>query len=72
MATLKNLKEHPSKWIPAGTPLLSMMGIEMRKGKPEPVIEKTLVEMNSNMFKIYEKWREIWAMNDCFSSPGPI
>lgn len=38
MAILRNLAEHPSKWIPGGLPLTCMMNIEVRHGSPVPVI----------------------------------
>jgi len=43
MSTLRNLNLHPSKWVPAGVPLVTMMHIERRKGKDVPVIAKALV-----------------------------
>lgn len=72
MSTLRNLKLHPSEWVPAGVPLVTMMHIERRKGKDVPVIAKALVEMDSHIFKTYENIREHWAINDCFRNPGPI
>lgn len=60
------------KWICGGCPLPSMMGIERRRGKPKPVITKYLVELDGPMFKAYQKFREDWAILDCYRSPGPI
>lgn len=73
MSCVKNLTERdPSKWICAGTPLPTMMGIERRKGKDVPVISKALVDLEGQMFKSYAAVRDRWALLDCYQSPGPI
>lgn len=73
MSCVKNLTERdPSKWICAGTPLPTMMGIERRKGKDIPVISKALVDLEGQMFKSYAAVRDRWAILDCYQSPGPI
>jgi len=73
MSCIKNLKNpDPSKWIAAGCPLPTMMGIERRKGKNKPVITKALVELDKGMFKCYQAVRAKWAALDCYQSPGPI
>ena len=41
---------------------MTMMHIERRKGKDVPVIKKALVEMDSHIFKIYEKIRDHWFL----------
>ena len=53
-------------------PLSGLIACEMRKGKQEQVIEKSLVRTDSPAFKVFEANREEWAENDLFSSPGPI
>jgi pyrophosphate--fructose-6-phosphate 1-phosphotransferase len=53
-------------------PLSGLITCEMRKGKPEMVIKKALVETSSPAFKVFAARRERWAEEDCFSSPGPI
>jgi pyrophosphate--fructose-6-phosphate 1-phosphotransferase len=53
-------------------PLVSLMTREMRKGKEEYVIEKSLVTTNSPAFVVFAGNRERWAKEDLFSSPGPI
>ncbi len=53
-------------------PLTGLITCELRKGQEEMVIEKSLVKTSSPSFKAYEKSRERWALNDLFSSPGPI
>jgi diphosphate-dependent phosphofructokinase len=53
-------------------PLVALVTKEMRKGKDEFVIEKSLVETSSPAFKVLARNRERWAREDLFSSPGPI
>lgn len=49
-----------------------MMGVERRKGKNKPVITKYVVELDGAMFKAYERFKDRWALYDCYVSPGPI
>lgn len=72
MAVCRGLRRSPEYWQPAGCPLAAMMDIERRKGKNVPVIRKSLVELNSPVFRAYARMRRHWALNDCFRSPGPI
>ncbi len=53
-------------------PLAGLITVEMRKGKEEFVIEKSLVELDSPSFKLFAENRERWAEVDLFSSPGSI
>jgi diphosphate-dependent phosphofructokinase len=53
-------------------PLSGLITSEMRKGKPEEVIEKSLVKLSSPSFKTFAENRGRWASEDLFSSPGPI
>jgi diphosphate-dependent phosphofructokinase len=46
--------------------------MEVRKGKPTPVIKKALVELDSAPFRAFESDREDWALNDSYLFPGPI
>ena len=73
MSCVKNLTDkNPQNWIAAGCPLPKMMGIERRKGKDKPVIQKALVELDGQMFKAYEAVRDRWAYLDAYISIGPI
>ena len=49
-----------------------MMNIEMRHGKPKPVIKKALVELEGPQFKIYEARREDWALGDYFNMVAAV
>jgi diphosphate-dependent phosphofructokinase len=53
-------------------PLVALVTKEMRKGKEEFVIEKSLVKTSSPAFRVFARNRERWAREDLFSSPGPI
>jgi pyrophosphate--fructose-6-phosphate 1-phosphotransferase len=53
-------------------PLVALVTSEMRKGKEEFVIEKSLVKTSSSSFMVFAQNRERWAREDLFSSPGPI
>ena len=44
---------------------------ELRKGKPELVIEKSLVDLSSPAFEFFAEHRDRWSKEDLFSSPGP-
>jgi diphosphate-dependent phosphofructokinase len=55
-----------------GLPLSGLITCELRKGKEEQVIEKSLVHTSSTAFRAFSEKRDKWAENDLFSSPGPI
>jgi diphosphate-dependent phosphofructokinase len=72
MAVLKDLHKKVENWIPYATPLVAQMVIEERKGKKVAVIEKTLVDLQSPLFKFFLKKREENRLEDYYTSPGPI
>lgn len=51
---------------------MTMMNLERRDGKNNPVIKKALVELEGDLFKIYEQKRKQWALGDYFNIQGPI
>ncbi len=55
-----------------GLPLAGLISCELRKGKEELVIEKSLVLTDSPSFQFFAQHRDQWATEDLFSSPGPI
>ena len=67
MSCVRNLENEPENWLPGGYPLVTMMNIELRKGKNVPVIKKALVELEGPLFKLYESKREEWALGDYFN-----
>ncbi len=76
MAAIKNLENKFDKWEPIGIPIAKMMHLEERKGKLELVIEKSLVDLNSNAFKVFKAVREEWLAaetnQDRYRRPGPV
>ncbi len=53
-------------------PLPGLITVEMRSGKEEFVIEKSLVGLDSPSFRFFAQNRDKWAAEDLFSSPGAI
>lgn len=76
MAAIKNLEKKFDKWEPIGIPIAKLMHLEERKGKLELVIEKSLVGLNSNAFRIYKAVRDEWmaadSSQDRYRRPGPV
>lgn len=72
MSGVQNLAQPPEEWTVGGIPLVSMMTIETRKGKPKPVIKKALVDLSGKLFSHFAKERERWKVDDDYRYPGPI
>lgn len=72
MASVRDLTAPRDRWRAGGVPLTSMMQIEMRKGKPKPVIAKALVRMDGAPFRRLDASREGWQVEDAYLYPGPI
>ncbi len=76
MAGIKNLEKKFDKWEPIGIPIAKLMHLEERKGKLELVIEKSLVDLNSNTFRIFKALRDEWlaaeSNQDRYRRPGPV
>ncbi len=76
MAAIKNLEKTFAKWEPIGIPIAKMMHLEERKGKLELVIEKSIVDLDSNAFRIFKSLREEWlaaqSNQDRYRRPGPV
>jgi pyrophosphate--fructose-6-phosphate 1-phosphotransferase len=72
IAFVKNLVKPVSEWIPGGAPITMMMNMEKRHGKMQPVIQKTLVDLNGEPYKRLQELRNLWAMNTMYIYPGPI
>jgi pyrophosphate--fructose-6-phosphate 1-phosphotransferase len=72
ICNLKDLTKPVSEWVPMGTPLAALMTIEQRHGKPKPVIQKALVDLQGQPFKTFKQQRQQWGENDDYTNPGPI
>ncbi|MEI7832434.1 MAG: diphosphate--fructose-6-phosphate 1-phosphotransferase [bacterium] len=71
-ANVQNVTKPCDEWVAGGTPVTMMLNIEIRKGKPTPVIKKALVDLNDAPFQYFAANRDNWASNDEFLFPGPI
>ena len=72
MAIVKNLTDKSENWQPGGVPMTMMMNIERRNGKHNPVIRKSLVNLNGRPFQEFASKREEWARKTCYLYPGPV
>jgi len=76
MAAIRNLEMDFDQWEPIGIPIAKLMHLEERKGRLELVIEKSLVDLNSNGFRVFKALRDKWvaadAGEDHYRQPGPI
>lgn len=76
MAAIKNLENKFDKWEPIGIPIAKLMHLEERKGRLELVIEKSLVDLNSNAFRVFKALRDEWlateSNQDRYRRPGPV
>ncbi|WP_407405552.1 diphosphate--fructose-6-phosphate 1-phosphotransferase [Sodaliphilus sp.] len=72
MSSVRNLTKPSSEWVCGGIPITMMMNIEHRHGEDKPVIRKALVELDGSPFKAFAAAREEWALNTCYTYPGPI
>jgi len=72
LSCVSNLAHPSDRWIPKGIPIVSLLNIEERKGKPKPVIRKALVNLEGSKFLLFAKHRSLWAVQDAYIYPGPI
>jgi pyrophosphate--fructose-6-phosphate 1-phosphotransferase len=76
MAAIKNLELDFAQWEPIGIPIAPLMHLEERKGRLALVLEKAVVDVESNAFRVVKALREKWlaanAGDDDFRRPAPI
>lgn len=76
MAAIRNLEKDFSKWEPIGVPIAPLMHLEERGGKMSLVLEKSLVDLNSNAFRVVKAMRDTWLAatpgEDHFRKSGPL
>lgn len=72
ISSVRNLEKPADQWVAGGIPLTMMMNMEVRHGKPKPVIRKALVELDGAPFTSFAAARERWAKTTSFLFPGAI
>ena len=76
MAAIKNLEHDFSQWEPIGIPIAPLMHLEERQGKLALVIEKSVVDVDSNACRVVRFLREKWLAarpgEDDYRRPGPV
>jgi pyrophosphate--fructose-6-phosphate 1-phosphotransferase len=76
MAAIKNLEKEFEYWEPIGIPIAPLMHLEERGGKMSLVLEKSLVDLESNAYKVVKALREKWLAatpgDDHYRKPGPL
>jgi len=76
MVGIRNLEKSFEDWEPLGIPIAPLMHLEERGGKMKLVLEKSVVELDSNAFRLVKAMREKWMAAapgpDRFRKPGAI
>jgi len=72
LSSVRDLLKPAIQWKAGGVPLTMMMNLERRHGKDKAVIRKALVDLKGKPFKAFTTLRKTWAMEDDYTSPGPI
>lgn len=72
MSCVYDLNKPVENWKAKAVPITMLMNIEIRQGKPKPVIKKALVELDSKAFLFLLKNRKNWHVDDCYLSCGAI
>ncbi len=68
---VQNLTEDSDEWVAGGTPVTMMLNMEVRKGKPTPVIKKALVDLDGAPFQYFADNRDCWAIERRLRLPRP-
>ncbi len=72
IASFGGLVKGPEEWEPKATPIISMLVVEEREGKPKAVIQKALVDLKGKAFLDFSAKRASWRLKDQYSQPGPM
>lgn len=72
MSSVRDLVKPAAEWVAGGIPITMMMNMERRNGELKPVIQKALVRLDGAPFKKFAAQRDEWALNTCYTYPGPI
>jgi len=73
MARVYDLERDVTEWRAGAIPITMLLNIEIRHGRPKPVIKKALVDVNEGKkFAFFLRRRDEWAIHDCYRYIGPI
>ncbi len=72
LSSIQNTARPAREWQAGGVPVTMMMNLEVRHGKPKPVIRKALVELDGKPFRAFAAKRDEWAVKTSFFYPGAI
>ncbi len=72
MSSVRNTTAPAEQWIAGGIPITMMMNMERRHGVLKPVIQKALVDLKGEPFKVFAASRDEWAIQTDYVYPGPI
>ncbi|MCC5832687.1 MAG: diphosphate--fructose-6-phosphate 1-phosphotransferase [Chlamydiales bacterium] len=72
MSVVHNLAKPVEEWEVGGIPITMLMNMEERKGKLKPVIEKALVDLDGEPYRLFVHYRDSWSLEDQYCYPGPI
>jgi len=72
ISAISNLAMGVDSWMAGGVPTSMLMNIERRHGKDKPVIQKALVKLDGEPFKLFASHREEWAATESYIYPGAI
>lgn len=72
MSSVRKLTKPAEEWVAGGIPVTMMMNMERRHGEMKPVIQKALVDLKGNPFRIFSELRDKCAKGVEFIYPGPI
>lgn len=72
MAAVRGVHLPVASWEPVAVPLVSLMSLENRAGVVAPVMKKTLVDLNGQIFRQFSDLRSLWRVDDHYQFPGPI
>ncbi|MEZ5314790.1 MAG: diphosphate--fructose-6-phosphate 1-phosphotransferase [Chlamydiales bacterium] len=72
LSTVHGLAGPSKEWEIGGVPMTMLMHLEKRQGEFKPVIRKTLVDLEGELFKSFVSYRDLWSLEDHYRYPGPI
>jgi len=72
MSVVHKLSQPVEEWEVGGIPITMLMNMEERKGKLKAVIQKALVDLEGDPFKLFALHRDSWSIEDHYRFPGPI